>query len=472
MREQGFNPFLPSYEYIPDGEPRVFGDRVYLYGSHDSFNGDTYCPNDYVCYSAPVTDLKNWRYEGVIYKRGQDPRNPDGSMRLFAPDVARGFDGRYYLYYCLHALPVVSVAVCASPAGAYEFLGYVSHKDGTPLGEAPNDAPMFDPGVLVENGKVYLYSGFCPPDDEKRKGAAVAVLSSDMLTVTDPPRTVVPSESAAAGTSFEGHAFFEASSIRKINDIYYFVYSSVLYHELCYAVSKSPTEGFAFGGTVVSNSDLFIGAYKKPDFPAYYGGNNHGGLALINGGLFIFYHRHTNGTNFSRQACLEPLKIAADGKITQAQMTSSGSNLAPLKAKGRFPAYIACNLFCDTPCAYTAPPGSRLDARFPIITQDGKDGDETDGYIANMRGGATAGFKYFDCQNVKKISVTVKGGAQNAAFVIFTDFSAEPIGKIPLGASDAPRAYEAEINLPNGVTALYFKYSGEGAVDFEGFEFL
>ena len=26
------NPILPAWEYIPDGEPRVFGDRVYLYG--------------------------------------------------------------------------------------------------------------------------------------------------------------------------------------------------------------------------------------------------------------------------------------------------------------------------------------------------------------------------------------------------------------------------------------------------------
>lgn len=30
-----FNPYLPSWEYIPDGEPYVFGDRVYVYGSHD-----------------------------------------------------------------------------------------------------------------------------------------------------------------------------------------------------------------------------------------------------------------------------------------------------------------------------------------------------------------------------------------------------------------------------------------------------
>lgn len=29
------NPYLPSWEYIPDGEPKCFGDRVYIYGSHD-----------------------------------------------------------------------------------------------------------------------------------------------------------------------------------------------------------------------------------------------------------------------------------------------------------------------------------------------------------------------------------------------------------------------------------------------------
>lgn len=39
MKNQAFNPYLPSYEYVPDGEPRVFGERLYVYGSHDRFNG-------------------------------------------------------------------------------------------------------------------------------------------------------------------------------------------------------------------------------------------------------------------------------------------------------------------------------------------------------------------------------------------------------------------------------------------------
>ena len=37
MKQQAFNPYLPGWEYIPDGEPYILGDRVYIYGSHDSF---------------------------------------------------------------------------------------------------------------------------------------------------------------------------------------------------------------------------------------------------------------------------------------------------------------------------------------------------------------------------------------------------------------------------------------------------
>lgn len=69
MKKQAFNPYLPSYEYVPDAEPYVFGNRLYVYGSHDAFGGKGFCVNDYVCYSAPTDDLGNWKYEGVIYRR-------------------------------------------------------------------------------------------------------------------------------------------------------------------------------------------------------------------------------------------------------------------------------------------------------------------------------------------------------------------------------------------------------------------
>lgn len=61
------NPYLPLWEYIPDGEPRVFGDRVYVYGSHDRAGSDSFC--DYVlkCWSAPIDDLNNWICHGDIF---------------------------------------------------------------------------------------------------------------------------------------------------------------------------------------------------------------------------------------------------------------------------------------------------------------------------------------------------------------------------------------------------------------------
>ncbi|GFP74466.1 Xylosidase/arabinosidase [Clostridium fungisolvens] len=94
MENQVFNPYLPSYEYIPDGEPYVFEDRLYVFGSHDRFNGPFFCMNDYVCWSTPIDDLKDWKYEGVIYKKTQDPLNKKGIHSLYAPDVARGIDGK------------------------------------------------------------------------------------------------------------------------------------------------------------------------------------------------------------------------------------------------------------------------------------------------------------------------------------------------------------------------------------------
>ena len=163
MDQPAFNPYLPSHEYVPDGEPRVFGDRLYVYGSHDLFGGTDFCLGDYVLWSAPLDNLGKWRCEGIIYRKEQDPKNRKGKMHMCAPDCVKGGDGRYYLYYQLHALTCTSVAVADSPTGPFEFYGYVQHPDGTPWGMKKGDSFAFDPGVLVDdNGQAYLYVGFSP----------------------------------------------------------------------------------------------------------------------------------------------------------------------------------------------------------------------------------------------------------------------------------------------------------------------
>lgn len=468
MKKQGVNPYLPSWEYIPDGEPHVFQDRVYVYGSHDRYNGHAFCLNDYVCWSAPADDLADWRYEGVIYEKTDDPLNPDGRMCLYAPDVTLGPDGRYYLYYVLDKVSVVSVAVCATPAGKYEFYGYVRYADGTRLGDREGDQPQFDPGVLTEGDLTYLYTGFCAIGDKSRNGAMATVIGPDMLTIIEEPVFIVPSEPYSKGSDFEGHAFFEAPSIRKLVDTYYFVYSSVVMHELCYATSKHPTSGFAYRGIIVSNNDLHIDTYKPANKPMYYGGNNHGGMVEANGQWYIFYHRHTNGTSFSRQGCIEPIAILEDGTIPQAEITTSGPNGGPLGGRGQYPAYLACHLFTETDESYTGTHGAWMDSRFPKITQDGKDGDEEIGYIANMRDSATAGFKYFQCEGVKRVKIQVRGYAQGS-FEVKTAWDGPSLGSIPVDFTNVWTTYAADIAVPDGVQALYFTYRGTGNASLASF---
>ena len=67
---------------------------------------------------------------------------------MFAPDVCKGNDGRYYLYYGMSFLPSISVAVCDEPAGKYEFYGYVKHPDGTRYGCKKGNFFPFDPAVM------------------------------------------------------------------------------------------------------------------------------------------------------------------------------------------------------------------------------------------------------------------------------------------------------------------------------------
>lgn len=470
MKKYGLNPYLPSWEYVPDGEPHVFGDRVYVYGSHDRFGGYAFCLNDYVCWSAPIEDLSEWRYEGVIYRRADAVHNEEGEYCLYAPDVTRGVDGRYYLYYALNSISVISVAVCDTPAGKYQYYGDVHYPDGTLLGERAGDEFQFDPGVLTEGDGAWLYTGFCPAALKVRTGARVVRLGADMLTIEQEPKTIIPSPAFSENTGFFGHAFFEASSIRKVEEKYYFIYSSQLSHELCYAVSDYPDRGFQFAGTIISNGDIGLLGVKKPHA---FIGNNHGSIERINGRWYVFYHRQTNGSSYCRQGCMEPIQIMPDGTIPQVEMTSCGSNEGrPLPGRGEYPAYIACNLYMTQPPVINEDYGQ---SPFPRITQDGMDVEpenadkQNEAYVANLTSGVVVGYKYFDCHGVKKIAVKVRGQCYAGGLSVLTEPEGEALGTISIKSSNEWHWEAAEIKIPDGVHALYFKASGFGVFSFGGF---
>jgi ribosomal protein S18 acetylase RimI-like enzyme len=511
LEAQAYNPYLPGWEYIPDGEPYVFGDRVYIYGSHDKFNGEKFCMNDYVCWSAPVKNLSAWRYEGVIFKKTDDPAFPDGDHCLYAPDVQLGLDGRYYLYYAFDNTGVISVAVCDTPAGEYQYLGSVHTTDGHVIGSMDGDIYQFDPGVFIDDdGRVFLYSGFSPKFDfispeikaylenlkadgkelpssswgsKKLEGAYVMELEPDMLTVKRGPELMIRGCMAGTEPGFEGHEFFEASSMRKINGSYYFIYSSVNGHELCYAVSDRPDGGFKYGGTIVSIGDVFLNG-RAPEDALNYLGNTHGSLVEIEGQWYVFYHRQTNRHQYSRQACAEPVIINADGSINQVEITSCGLNGSPLAGKGEYPARIACNLMAKDVQAFSHNRSQfskepQCDVTYPYFTQDGDDREDNDNqYIANMRDGAIAGFKYFEFKDSEAVSITIRGTG-TGKIIISTELLGsysksdlqlgKTVSEIIISPSAEWKEYSSLLSITGSVFPLYFMYEGDGAIDFISF---
>ncbi len=458
--KQVFNPYLPSWEYIPDGEPHIFGDRLYVFGSHDRFNGDKFCMNDYVGWSCPTDDLSDWRFEGIIYRKEQDP-SADGESIMQAPDVCQGPDGRYYLYYTLGMSPFMAVAVCDTPAGKYEYYGIVSYADGTPVGmRKDHDLFQFDPGIFRDDdGQIYLYSGFGIAGNEefasaaeefKLDGAYCMELQEDMLTVKKEPVKILSDEGE--------HGFYEASSMRKIDGKYYFIYSSVQQHELCYAVSDRPDGDFSYQGVLVSIGDL--GLSKKA---RNYLGNTHGSLVQVKDKWYIFYHRQTNRQQYSRQACAEEIEFK-EGKFKQAEITSCGLNGGPLNGTGTYEARIACNLWSKDGTVSYGLLNTPEAENHPYFTQSGADREcNGDQYIANMRDGATAVFKYFEFKEPESISIDADCG--DGEMWIYTDLKEKPVCRIDMSKEEK----EGKLSFISGKKALYFVYHGEGMISFYRF---
>ncbi len=478
------NPLFPLNEYVPDGEPHVFGDRVYLYGSHDKAGGDRFCMEDYTVWSAPVADLTDWKCHGVTYRKAQDPRSSPGKeVDYYAPDCVQGNDGRYYLYYFSSgpntpSFGPMSVAVSDFPEGPFEYLHDICYPDGSPV----LDFLTNDPAVLNDNGRIWLYYGWGLGRDFRSKllrpiydtvlsklcnrsiktiretkpsilSCAVVELENDMFTVKSRPRAVLDSKTTAPkGSPLYDHPFYEAPSIRKFGDLYYLVYSSGENNELAYATSRYPDRDFAFRGVIISNSDLGYRGNTKPKAPA---GTIHGGIESINGQYYIFYHRCTNDTDFSRQACAEPIEILPDGTIRQVEITTQGVS-GPLKAEGTYPAALCCQL-------YNANHVDKKGKRAIITVKDG----ET--IVIRVTDGTVLGFKYFDFQTPAALSVTTRGGS--GKLEVLTALQEPPVAVLDITLSGDWKAHRCPLPEITGVKPLYFRFRGKETIEILEFTF-
>ncbi len=457
---KGANPFMPLWEHVPDGEPRVFeynGEtRVYLYGSHDTLKTE-YCGPDQVVWSAPVDDLTNWTCHGVCYTA------TDGGV-LYAPDVVQKGD-TYYMYAAECCGGRIMVAKSKTPWGPF------TDPVKTELG--------FDPGVLVDDdGKVYAYWGFC--------GCYCAELNDDMATIKPGTLHEHPmGHTRAPWARDDGHydendAFFEASSPRKVMGKYVYIYSKRYFTPnpemgvysdnngfLSYKFSDKPLEDFRPGGDISFNGGEIL---KNPDGTgtmSYRWGNNHGSIIEVNGKWYVFYHRQTGTNEFSRQAMLEPVDVAMDhsgkifiGDITYkdgepvssrpVEMTSQGGHVNGLDAYKLISAGYACHVYGGAGKAYIA----------PVYEQT----DSVSAPVVDITNGTTVGLRYLQFGNNSPKTVTAQINALEdiTVNVRVDDYKGKVVASMKMSKGETEKPADITSGIV-GKHAIYFEFLSDSA---------
>ena len=469
---KGANPYMPLWEHVPDGEPRVFehnGEkRVYVYGSHD-IEKDKYCGKDYVVWSAPVDDLTNWKYHGVSYETHYD-------SILYAPDVVKK-DDTYYLYAAEKCGSLIVVASSKNPWGPFE------NPVETALG--------FDPGILVDDdGKVYAYWGGCAAP------CYIAQLEDDMATIKE--ETLVSNPLGHSTCPWnpvdDGHislidAFFEASSPRKVLGKYVYIYSKRyekpipqlgVYEPnngfLSYRYSDSPFGPFHDGGDISFNGGEIIKAADGSGTMTYQWGNNHGSIMQVNGQWYVFYHRQTGVNEFSRQAMLEPIDVAMgkDGNLyigdvkyingepvssDVVPMTSQGAHINGLDAYKWISAGYACHMHGGDKRIYIEPGYEQT--------------EEISTPVVDITAGATVGFRYLQFGNntPKTVTVVLKDHKETLVNVRIDAYNGRIISTLKFSPSVDELTSDLDIALI-GKHAIYFEFKDvDGDVKFDRFTF-
>lgn len=423
------NPYLPGWEYIPDGEPKVFGNRVYVYGSHDNAGSDKFCDFVLKCWSASIDDLNKWVCHGDIFHTRADRDHEsdtdwtNDANYLYAPDVVEN-NGKYYLYaYIINS--VGCVAVSDKPEGPFKLLSKYKYT-------IPNDICcngwFIDPGVLVDDdGRTYIYCGF-------ERSFMAEINSKNMYEIIDGSciEHIIPAECTANGGFHEKESlFFEACSPRKIGSTYYLIYSPKQGSRLAYATSDKPTGPFEYRGYIIDNGK------------EYPGGNNHGSVICINGQWYIFYHRMTNGTIMSRRGCVERIKILPDGTIPAVEMTSLGfeKTLDPYRIT-----------FADIACVLK---GGALVTEKNVFER----------LVTNIIDGSVLGYKYFDFgddfgSKTMDFSAMINGcGCDCILHILIDGENGDEIGTVKIGHDSG--VISATVKKVTGVHSIFFTVSTE-----------
>lgn len=346
------NPYLPHWEHIPDGEPKLFEDpdnpgkyRAYIYGSHD-IRKTEYCGDNLVLWSAPAENLNDWRYEGEIFRH-----EVDGVGDIFyAPDVVETKDAAgnkvYYLYPNNRSSGRYDmIAKSNSPKGPFEVCNWKEGSTTETEGVLGYDAALF----VDDDGRVYGYWGFESSEMAELDPETMCTVKEGCKVLTEEDTGI---DNCKTGDTFR---FFEASSIRKVEDKYVFIYSRKTNNgefglgpsncTLAYAYSDTPLGPWTYGGTIID------ARARETDqdgnvITSMTTGNTHGSILEVNGQWYVFYHRCIDNSQTRRQGVVEPVdvRVTEDGKveIKEAEVTSQGFEIGGLNPYKKLTGGSAC----------------------------------------------------------------------------------------------------------------------------------
>ncbi len=495
------NPYMPLWEFIPDGEPYVFEDpdcpgkyRVYVYGSHDNLR-TMYCGRDQVVWSAPVENLKNWRYDGMIFKVSENPAkeklNPEGLADvLFAPDVTVKTDANgkktYYLYPNNQG-GGRNTMICKSdrPDGPFEVCNWSKENPKETFG-----CLGFDPAVFIDDdGRVYGYWGF-----ESSNGAELD--PETMCSVK--PGTQIVTDMVSSVKQDGIYRFFEASSIRKIDDKYVFIYSRTTApgeddlelasnYTLAYCYSDNPLGPWTYGGTIIDARAKEKDEKGNWIASAMPGGNTHGSICKIGDQWYVFYHRQIGTDCYARQAMVAPISVKVQkgkgGKveISKGEYNSEGFALEGLDPTVRQAAGLACWFTGPTPAREVYPnyeySGSYIK---PVYYEEDsyqapRNFKTTFSPVINNTAGSIVGYKYFNMNKLagkKNITMQLrcKPEGVNGKIRIMLGRPWKSQGGVEVGTfsltSDMPQQMtelttKLNISNPKGKQAVFFVFESD-----------
>lgn len=403
------NPISPPGVYIADPEVRQMPDgRVYVYGSRDE-PMNAWCSHSYNVLS--TSDMIHWGMEQFSFATCGTGKQTDYTDRvLYAPDCIY-HDGKYYLYYCLEGGGEdEGVAVSDSPFGPFR------------NGKKIEGIQGIDPSVFIDDdGQAYLFWG--------QANAKGAKLSKDMLSIEGPVHEKL--------LTYEEHAFNEASSVRKRNGIYYYIYGGHQRHgesncaTLNYATATSVFGPYTYRGVIIDN----WGSNRELV-------NNHGCITEVDGQWYVAYHRPTNGSATMRKACLEPIYFNEDGTINEVEMTTQGIGgaISPLL---KMDAARACLLSGHVTVSVRRP-----EHDVPVE------------FLSEIRDGDCAYWKYYDFSVADEHTFTCKTWGKNLAGKIEIHLDS-PQGELigtcllkPMNGETAYSVHQTQVKNANGKHAL------------------